>query len=71
MLPEPFSLIMVVPDKAMLPLAAMVPTVFAPLVMLISVFVPAGASVAPDETTKLPLIAPMPPKVLPLISVSV
>ena len=61
--PEPFNLMTVVPDKVMLPLTAMVPVAFAPVVMPIVVFVPAGESVAPDETVRLPLIRPMPPKV--------
>src|SRR6266446_7872356 len=54
--PEPLSLMTVVPARLMLPLAEMVPVALWPVVMPIVVFVPAGDRVAPGETVNLPLI---------------
>ena len=70
-LPASFSLITVVPDKAMAPVAEMAPVAFWPLVMPMSVFVPAGANIAPIATVRLPLTRPMPDKLWPFANVRV
>src|ERR1700733_1685791 len=68
---EPLSLMTVEPLSVMALKAEIAPVLLEPSVIPSVTLVPEGDKVAPGDTTKLPLTAPMPAKVWPPASVKV